>query len=141
MEFGDRLRETRKRRGFSQAKLAGLVGITTRSLQYYESGQRRPQSTEVVLSLAQALEVPLSELTGEAPAEVGADGQDGGRTNPQHHQLNSLLAGIAEMMNGGTVSAEDQRAFMCAVNDIYFNAQRRHGAVKEYRIENYLNNG
>lgn len=57
---GDLLREWRSRRHLSQLDLACGAGVSTRHLSYVETGRSRP-SPELVLSLAEHLQVPLRE--------------------------------------------------------------------------------
>ena len=58
---GDRIRRERKKKGFSQKKLAALSGIAQNSIGNYERGDRSP-TMAVVKKIATALEVDLSEL-------------------------------------------------------------------------------
>jgi transcriptional regulator with XRE-family HTH domain len=58
--FGERLREWRQRRRLSQLDLAGEADISTRHLSFVETGRSLP-SREMVLRLAQRLEIPLRE--------------------------------------------------------------------------------
>lgn len=58
--IGDCLREWRGRRRMSQLDLAGAAGISARHLSFIETGRARP-SREMVLNLAETLEVPLRE--------------------------------------------------------------------------------
>lgn len=48
-----------------QNQLARLTGITTRSIQNYESGSRMPNSLEITEKLAAALQVTTAYLLGE----------------------------------------------------------------------------
>ena len=57
---GDLLREWRQRRRLSQLDLAGEAEISTRHLSFVESGRAQP-SREMVLHLAERLDVPLRE--------------------------------------------------------------------------------
>lgn len=58
--FGDLLRDWRKRRRLSQLDLATEAEISQRHLSFVESGRAQP-SREMVLHLAEQLEVPLRE--------------------------------------------------------------------------------
>jgi transcriptional regulator with XRE-family HTH domain len=58
--LGDLLREWRKRRHHSQLSLALEAGISQRHLSFVESGRSTP-SREMVLKLAEQLEIPLRE--------------------------------------------------------------------------------
>src|SRR5436305_9410836 len=70
---GDHLREWRQRRHLSQLDLAGDAEISARHLSFVETGRATP-SREMVLRLAERLEVPLRErnvllvAAGFAPA-------------------------------------------------------------------------
>ena len=58
--IGDHLREWRQRRRLSQMDLALDAEISTRHLSFLETGRARP-SRDMVLRLAESLEVPLRE--------------------------------------------------------------------------------
>jgi transcriptional regulator with XRE-family HTH domain len=59
-QFGLLLREWRALRGMSQLALAGEATTTTRHLSFLETGRATP-SREMVIRLAEALDVPLRE--------------------------------------------------------------------------------
>ena len=58
--FGDHLRTWRQRRRMSQLDLASEAGVSTRHLSFVETGRAAP-SREMVLQLAEHLELPLRE--------------------------------------------------------------------------------
>ena len=58
--MGELLRDWRLRRRLSQLDLAGDAGVSARHLSFVETGRARP-SREMVLHLAEQLEVPLRE--------------------------------------------------------------------------------
>jgi transcriptional regulator with XRE-family HTH domain len=60
VHIGDHLREWRQRRHLSQLDLAGDAEISARHLSFVETGRAAP-SREMVLRLAERLEVPLRE--------------------------------------------------------------------------------
>ncbi|MBY8858953.1 XRE family transcriptional regulator [Nocardia sp. CA2R105] len=63
---GPRLRELRRRSGFTLTTLSERTGIPISTLSRLESGQRKP-GLDLLLPLARAYRVPLDELVG-APA-------------------------------------------------------------------------
>ena len=65
-EVGPRLRELRKKSGFTLAALAETTGISVSTLSRLESGQRKA-TLELLLPLAGAHRVPLDELVGTLP--------------------------------------------------------------------------
>src|ERR1700710_991411 len=59
-EIGTLLRDWRRRRRLSQLDLALEAGVSSRHLSFVETGRARP-SAEMVLKLAEQLEVPLRD--------------------------------------------------------------------------------
>ena len=60
-ELGNRIREAREARGLTQAELAGLVGVSRKTVNTVENGVFVP-STVIALKLAAALECRVEEL-------------------------------------------------------------------------------
>ena len=73
---GQRIARARRRRGLSQAVLAGLVGRSESWLSQVERGKRGIDSHSVLLRLAEVLRVDIEELTGSG------DGEPGRRVHP-----------------------------------------------------------
>lgn len=60
MELKDRLRQARNAKGYSQAKLGELVGVTQTAIQYIENG--RNQGSTKIFEIARALDVSAEWL-------------------------------------------------------------------------------
>ena len=60
-----KLREIRKRKGFSQGRLSELSHVDRVSISRYETGRKKP-SVDNLKRLANALEVSTDELLGES---------------------------------------------------------------------------
>ena len=94
---GPLLREWRQRRRLSQLDLALDADVSTRHLSYVETGRSRP-SAEMVLHLAERLDVPLRErnqlllAAGYAPA-YGQRDLDEPAMGPVREALDRVLAG------------------------------------------------
>ena len=69
---GQRIARARRRRGLSQAALAGLVGRSESWLSQVERGVREIDSHSVLTSLAEVLRVEVTDLTGDEASEPGA---------------------------------------------------------------------
>lgn len=63
MDFGTRLAEMRKARGFTQLELAEQANLSRRMLAYYEGQSEHPPTTHLP-SIARALGVTTDELLG-----------------------------------------------------------------------------
>jgi transcriptional regulator with XRE-family HTH domain len=66
---GQRIARARRRRGLSQAVVAGLVGRSESWLSQVERGKRGVDSHAVLTRLAEVLRTDISELTGPAGSE------------------------------------------------------------------------
>ncbi|MGO4630476.1 helix-turn-helix domain-containing protein [Streptomyces sp. 2RAF24] len=60
-ELGKRIAAGRRKAGLSQDQLAERIGMERRSVQRYESGDRDPRFTDLVL-ISEAIGVPLPDL-------------------------------------------------------------------------------
>ena len=56
-----RLRTLRLSRGISQSELAAIVGVSTRTVKYWEHGQRTPNAASL-LALAHYFDIPPEYL-------------------------------------------------------------------------------
>ncbi|GAB3279081.1 helix-turn-helix transcriptional regulator [Actinocorallia lasiicapitis] len=65
--LGRKIAQERKRRGLSQADLAKLINRSVAWVSQVERGVRKVDRMSVLELVAEALEVPLSELAAEAP--------------------------------------------------------------------------
>ena len=63
MSLGERLKDQRVKIGFSQEKVAELVGVSRQAVTKWETGQSAP-STANLISLSEIYGVPLGELAG-----------------------------------------------------------------------------
>ena len=67
MDFSQRLKRARMTAGLTQVELAQKLGVTSRSIQHYELGQRRPRKFETVEKLAEILNVEVNDLLIRKP--------------------------------------------------------------------------
>jgi transcriptional regulator with XRE-family HTH domain len=66
--FGHRLADLRKAKGFTQQDLASSIGVSQRMLAYYEKHAKRPP-LEKLEAIMKALSVPIDELLGVTPVK------------------------------------------------------------------------
>lgn len=66
LSIGERITFYRKRRGYTQEVLAGLVGRSTDWLANAESGRRKPPRIDMLAELARTLRVPLGDIVGQS---------------------------------------------------------------------------
>lgn len=132
MEIGDKIRAARKRAGLTQKDLAAKINVTTRCIQYYESNIRKPQTTEMVIKLAAALNEEvnyfLSEreleimreneiFLGEAESKYGKSGKA---------QARQIIENAQALFAGGDLEEEDKEAFFQAITEMYFESKKNN---------------
>ena len=86
---GDRVRELRKERGWSQGDLGAKIGTDAGRISRYEAGKITP-SLEALVRLADVLQVSVDYLVREGAPRKILDGHDLGR-------LGDRLAELAEL--------------------------------------------
>ena len=71
--LGERIAYYRRRRGLSQVKLAGLLGRSESWLSQVERGVRSIDRISVLIEVAGALNVPVTELTPDPLIQEGPE--------------------------------------------------------------------
>ena len=90
MLFKDRLREKRMEAGLTQAELAEKAGVTARTIQNYELGNRKPSKMEAVQKIADALGTTTEYLLGSSGAYV-VEAHEKGDLRPPEILMNLLV--------------------------------------------------
>ncbi|MDD2371931.1 MAG: helix-turn-helix transcriptional regulator [Firmicutes bacterium] len=114
MPFGDILKEQRKKLGLSQKELAEEVGVTTRSIQNYESNNRHPKDVAILGKLAKALKTNITTLM----------------CSQEFKTTDILITEIQALFAGGELGEEDKEAVFNAITDAYLDAKEKN---KKYR--------
>ena len=121
MAFKERLKEKRKEAGLSQAELAARVGVTSRTIQNYELGTRKPQNVEVVQKLADVLNTTTDYLLGNADRQILAAYVRGG--SKAARDVEELVSEISGLFAGGELDEEEKDAVMAALTRAYWDAK------------------
>jgi transcriptional regulator with XRE-family HTH domain len=67
--FGERLASIRKEKGITQAEFARKIGISRRAMAYYEVETDKMPDGELLLKMAEVLEISIDQLLGVKPLE------------------------------------------------------------------------
>lgn len=114
MELKDRIAGIRKFKGLTQAELAEKIGMTTRAIQNYESGNRIPKSA-VLEKIAEGLGVTIDDLASEDDKFViQATEQYGSRGKVDAQQL---IENANALFAGGDITEEDKTYVMEALQE------------------------
>ena len=121
--FKDRLKEKRLEAGLTQVELAGKAGVTTRTIQNYELGNRKPANMEVIQRIADALNTTTEYLLGSSGAYVVEAQERGGAKAAR--DIEELVSEVTGLFAGGELSEEAIEGAMKALNDAYWMAKER----------------
>ena len=124
MVFKDRLKEKRIEAGFTQATLAEITGISSRTIQNYELGNRAPANMEIVQRLADALETTAEDLIGSSERIVVEAHEKGGAKAAR--DIESLVSEVSGLFAGGELSEESMDGAMLALNRAYWIAKEKN---------------
>lgn len=134
MKFCDKLKNARKAKKLKQDELGKLVGVSSRTIQNYETANMYPKSREVYYKLAEVLEVDVNyllsedeEFITEAQSKYGYKGR---------RDAAQLVEQISGLFAGGSIPEEDKDAIMKAIQDAYWEAKEEN---KKYTPKKYRN--
>lgn len=124
--FSEKVKSARSELGLSQKQLAELVGVSTRSIQVYERGEKMPRRS-TMFRLAKALKVSVKFLSDDDcknPLEdIDKDGyieEAWKNYGPRGaNDIDQLLADNTALFAGGELSQEQKDAFFQAVMTAY----------------------
>lgn len=131
MRFKDRLKDARIKAGLTQAELAAKASVTTRTIQNYEMGTRRPNSNTVA-DLASALGTTVDYLVSSADAYTLAAQEKGGARAAR--DIEELVSEVTGLFAGGQLSEDALEGAMRALNDAYWQAKEKN---KKYTPKKY----
>ena len=117
MVFKDRLREKRVEAGLTQVQLAEKAGVTARTIQNYELGNRKPSNMEVIQKIADALNTTTEYLLGSSGTYVVEAHEKGG--SKAARDIEQLVSEVTGLFAGGELSEESLEGAMKALNDAY----------------------
>ena len=135
MGFKERLKDKRLEAGLTQAELAKKASVTTRTIQNYEMGTRRPSNMKVVGDLATALGTTVDYLMTNADVLVVEAKEKGG--SKAARDIDELVSEVTGLFAGGQLSEDALEGAMRALNDAYWMAKEKNKkyAPKKYRQE------
>ena len=124
MNFQERLKKRRIAAGLTQVELATKVGVSTRTIQNYESGFRKVNNIEIARKLAEVLGTNVDELL-DAGEKLEAEAYaKGGRRSAM--DINELVEEVTGLFAGGKLSEDAMDGAMRALNEAYWIAKENN---------------
>ena len=124
MSFKDRLKEKRLEANLTQVQLAEKVSVSTRTIQNYEMGSRKPTKYEIVERIAKVLDTTPEYLLGQSGMLVVAAHEKGG--SKAARDIDELVSEVTGMFAGGSLSEDALDGAMKALNDAYWIAKAKN---------------
>jgi len=118
MLFGEKLKKLRIDARLSQNELAEKLGVTRRSIIYYESGKRYPKTRDIIINLASLFGVSVDYLISDADDFV-MDAYSRYGSGGQNEAL-TLVGQIGALFAGGKLNDDDKDKVFKAISDIYW---------------------
>lgn len=133
MRFAERLRETRKKKGITQAELAKRAKLGLRTITNYENGNTYPRNPNHYDTLAEVLGCDVGYLRGNEEEFILMAGQEFGYRGKKSAE--KLLEEVTGLFAGGEMAEEDMDEMMLAIQEAYVIAKRnnRKYTPKKYR--------
>ena len=124
---GQRIARARRRRGLSQAVLAGLVGRSESWLSQVERGKRGIDSHSVLMRLAEVLRVDIEELTGSGDRD-----EIGRRAYPAASLIEQSMMGYG---TPGALGGRDEPGREVSLNFLRVQARSAYQAYQATRYD------
>ena len=131
MSFGDKLKDLRVKSGMSQEQLAQKLGITRRSIVYYETSERYPKKREILLGIAKVVRARHLE---KADVEISLSSSGNvidWRSSHSEKVKGAILRTFADITT-------DLR-FVHPVNALISTVQTESGITIDLRLEQFAN--
>ena len=126
--FSEKVRRLREELGWTQQKLADELGCSLRTISFYERENKRPRHRRTYSKLAEIFGVDVNYLLTDedefvlrATQEFGAEGRQ---------EANALIRSVIGLFAGGTMSLEDKKAALDAIEEAYYMAKSEMGKEK-----------
>lgn len=128
MGVGDRIKEARKAKGWTQSSLAEKSGVATITISQYETGKRKPR-IEQLEAISNALEVPLFYLLNGAMYTTTEKAFEEYKDFNAWKAVETAVTTLLESMYGKSGELEKERIV---------NGKRIRKAIRIFRGQNGL---
>lgn len=121
MKFGEKLKQYRETNGYTQMEFSKLVGIGSKTLYLYETGQRYPRKVDVYKRIAKVMDCDYNYLLDSSEEFLEEVSKQYGQT--ELRKVRALTDGITSLFAGGEISDKDRDAAYEAITEAYWEAK------------------
>lgn len=132
MTLGNKIKQLRNDHNMTQPELATKLGVTVRTVAYYENDERQPKK-DTILKLCELFNISTDYLLSESEAFLfEAESKYGSRGKKK---AESFINETALLFAGGELSEEDQDKVFKAITEIYWLSKEKNKKYipKKYR--------
>ncbi len=124
MKFSDKLKKLREREKLSQKALAEKIGVSERTVQFYETGSRYPKTPEVINRLCSVFNVTYEYLFDEKDGFAVRAAEKYGESGLYDAQ--QLINEINGLYAGGHLDSDDMDKVFKVVTELYWDAKEKN---------------
>jgi transcriptional regulator with XRE-family HTH domain len=128
MTLGEKLKALRTSAGLTQKQLAEKVGVSDKSLGYYETNERTPRKNTIA-SISEYFNVPAEFLTQESEDDFEKLAQYADRESGKA-EADRIIKDVQGLFAGGKLSEEDRDAVMLTLQNIYWEVKAKQNKDK-----------
>ncbi len=119
MQFGEKLRQLRTERKWSQSEAAEKIGVSLRTYQNYESCRMQPKKSALYGTIAELFGVTADYLLQEdAPRSAGGE--------TAVSEVDALIRSANALFAGGELSEGDKEKVLLTINELYWRAKAKN---------------
>lgn len=127
--FSQRLKDCRKRHGFTQSELAKKLGVASSAVGMYEQGRREPDSA-MLLKICSVLDTTTDYLLGLDNNSVYSTNENRDVSDVIDKFTEMLASQSGLMFDGEPITDDDRRKIVDAIRvaaAVAVNGRNRHG--------------
>ncbi len=131
MNFGEKLKKYRKENKLTREDFAKQIGISLKTLYFYETGQRFPKSVDTYEKIAEVMQCDYNYLLEDGDSFISEVANKYGQGEARKAQ--ALTEGLVALFAGGELSDDDKDSALQAITAAYCDAKEEN---KKYGRKN-----
>lgn len=118
MKLDKKLRTLRNLENLTQEQAANKIGVSTRTYKAYELGERKPQSHQTFINIANFYKIPI-EIIMDDNLELDHQNSENDITT------DDLIQEMLGLFAGGKLSLEDKKTVLDTLEEAYYIAKMK----------------
>ena len=134
MKFGQNLKILREERGLTQEDLSKMIGVSSKTISRYESGESKPRYPRIYDDIAEALEIDKLDLLSSEDAFILSIKEQFGSYDANY--ASDLVNGMVGLMAGGDITDDDKRVILETLQEAFIISKKENKKFipKKFRV-------